>query len=111
MHSVTSGAVYSALNTVETYTSITGLTLYKIGCLVFGKYFYNINSSSPFTLGGILPTAWRPRIDCQVALINSSDDIVVGQLVIYKSNGEIKLWNGGGNFNGRNYTANITYVV
>ena len=78
----TSNAVYSALNDIETYTSITGLTLYKIGHLVFGTYSRYLITSNPFE-AGTLPSAWRPKINYQVALINSSNDILVGQLIVY----------------------------
>lgn len=110
MHSVTSGAVYSALNTIETYTSITGLTLYKIGHLVFGTYSRYLTTSNPFE-AGTLPYAWRPKVNYQVALINSSNDILVGQLIVYSSNGKVTLWNGVETFSGSNYAASIAYVV
>ena len=97
MQSVTSNAVYESLNTIETYTGISGLTLYKIGHLVFGSFRQNVTSSSPY-IAGTLPEIWRPKNDYRHFFMNNTNDTYYGQVIIYE-NGQMAFYkSAGGSF-------------
>jgi len=95
MQSVTSNAVAEALYNVETYTAISGLTLYKIGRIVYGQLYKAISGSSPITVG-VLPAKWKPIKDCRVCFIVNVSDNPGGQFIIYHEDGLIRLYKGGG---------------
>ena len=95
MQSVTSNAVAEALYNAETYTAISGLTLYKIGRIVYGQLYKAFSGSSPITVG-VLPAKWRPIKDCRVCFMNNASDTPKGQFIVYNVDGAIRLYQEGG---------------
>lgn len=84
---------------VETYTVTSGLTLYKIGRIVYGQLYKALSGSSPISLG-VLPAKWRPIKDCRVCFMENATDTPKGQFIVYDVDGAIRVYkSNGGSFN------------
>lgn len=86
MQSVTSNAVYSVLNTLDTW-SYNGLYLYKIGRMVFFIFQSSSLSGSNTVVCdvNIIPTRFKPiQSSVKVALIDNTADSSAGQFSIYE---------------------------
>ena len=111
MQSVSSNAVYSALNNIETYTN-NGLYAKKCGRVVSVVIMRTGVSGSSGSIIDTLPSAFMPTDEAvPTVFFDNSTDTPLGQALIY-IDGNIRLWtSGGGSMSNIPVRANWCYIV
>ena len=96
MQSVSSNAVYNALNVATRVEPISGLFIYKIGRFCYFEMSKEVSGTSPIVFGIKLPQGYIPQgSSCRFTYINNGTDMPEGQLGFY-TDGNIRMYKGNG---------------